>query len=98
MDYVSLNLIVIVDVVAMYSDCGCIDRPSLKLEEYNIQNLVFRSPKINLNKPKINYICDLKEKVVCEYYQILQDLECGKHPDLEFILQEISLIDIYYEQ
>lgn len=38
---------------------------------------------------------ELKKKIICEYNKIIDQLECGKHPDLEEILEEMSLIEIY---
>ena len=38
---------------------------------------------------------DLKENVICEFLHILDQLECGIQPNLEMILEEISLINIY---
>lgn len=39
-------------------------------------------------------ICKLKKKIVLEYKKIIKQLECGIQPDLEFLLQEISLVYI----
>ena len=39
----------------------------------------------------------LKEKVICEYLAIITALERGQKPNLEFLLEEISLIDIEKE-
>ena len=36
----------------------------------------------------------LKEKLICEFKEILDKLECGLHPDLEFLLQYLSFIYI----
>lgn len=83
----------------MYSrnGCGCI-QPGIQFEEYQFKDkLITKGCKLDLGIPRPNLICELKEKVICDYDQILQDLECGKHPELEFILQEISLIDTYYD-
>ena len=50
-----------------------------------------------LTFPKIKDICALKCKIVEDYKHILAQLECGIQPDLEFILEEISLVYIYEE-
>lgn len=39
-------------------------------------------------------ISDLKNKIICEYLSIINKLECGIQEDLEFLLEEISLVDI----
>ena len=40
-------------------------------------------------------IGELKDKVIDEYYKILDSLECGVLPDLDFILDEISFLEVY---
>lgn len=37
---------------------------------------------------------ELKEKLICEFEEILDKLECGLRPDLEFILRDLSWIYI----
>ena len=44
--------------------------------------------------PIDNNICELKQKIIQEYLQIIDNLECGIQNSLEFLLEEISLIDI----
>jgi len=44
--------------------------------------------------PIINNIDELKNKIICEYLGIIDKLECGIQLDLEFLLEEISLVDI----
>lgn len=39
----------------------------------------------------------LKEKVICEYLKVITELEMGKRPSIEFILEEISAIDLENE-
>jgi hypothetical protein len=34
----------------------------------------------------------LKEKIIFDYFKIIDNLECGIRTDLEFLLEEISLI------
>lgn len=48
--------------------------------------------------PDINNLCDLKQKIICDFRAIINKLECGIQPDLEFLLQEISLVYIYDEE
>ena len=45
--------------------------------------------------PEVSSLCELKEKIICEFNQIIDKLRCGIQPDLEFLLQEISMIYIY---
>lgn len=42
-------------------------------------------------------ICELKDQVICEYLRILSELEIGRHPDIEILLEKISLIEIEKE-
>ena len=44
--------------------------------------------------PIVNNIDKLKNKIICEYLGIIDKLECGIQLDLEFLLEEISLVDI----
>lgn len=44
--------------------------------------------------PLEHNICELKEKIIYEYLDIINKLECGIQEDLEFLLEEISLVDI----
>lgn len=37
-------------------------------------------------------IAELKQKIICEFQDILQKLNCGIQPDLEFLLEEISVV------
>ena len=36
----------------------------------------------------------LKDKIICEYKLIISELERGHRPDLEFLLEEISAVDL----
>lgn len=38
----------------------------------------------------------LKEKIIQDYLAIIDKLECGHQPDLNFLLEELSLLDIKY--
>lgn len=42
--------------------------------------------------------CKLKYKIICDFQEILNSLKCGIQPDLELLLQEISLIYINNEK
>ena len=75
--------------------CGCnpiINEPF----EFQIlgQHLGYFNNNIQELFPIIHDINELKRKVICEYIGIIDKLECGTQPDLEFLLEEISLIDI----
>lgn len=41
--------------------------------------------------------CGLKAQIISEFLDILQKLECGIQPDLEVLLEEISIIYINEE-
>ena len=60
----------------------------------------------NINKYKFDFgtisgfkdLCQLKYKIICDFQDIIKSLECGIQPDLELLLQEISLIYINDER
>lgn len=74
--------------------CGCnqISEPF----EFSIENCNLGSNKIKLQElfPVVNDINELKNKIIQEYLEIIDKLECGIQLDLEFLLEEISLVDI----
>lgn len=68
--------------------CGCNPVPEqFEFEIPNI-NIIPIDPII----PEVSNIGELKKKIICEYLGILNNLECGIKPNLEFLLEEISLI------
>lgn len=77
--------------------CGCNPTPEQ-----------FEFPIIddNINKYKFDFgtisnfkdLCQLKSKIICDFQDIVKSLECGTQPDLEILLQEISLIYINNER
>lgn len=76
------------------NNCGCnnvINEP-IEFEIPDIFNSDYYHIPNYLNSPK--NIQELKQKIICEYYQIINKLECGIQPDLEFLLEEISLVEI----
>lgn len=100
MDYVlKLTLVIILKVVGVTDNCGC-NSPRQERFEFPIQDITSIS-NINLHIDEDIFdpeeLCKLKNKVICEFLDILNKLECGIQPDLEFLLQEISLIYIYDE-
>lgn len=77
----------------MRNRCGC--NPVSEPFEFQIQdNIITRNEHIRELFPLVNDINELKNKVICEYNNIINKLECGIQLDLEFLLEEISLIDI----
>ena len=74
--------------------CGC--NPIQEPFEFKILEDFKGSYKGKLQElfPIINNIDDLKNKIICEYSGIIDKLECGIRLDLEFLLEEISLVDI----
>lgn len=78
--------------------CGC--NPIQEPYEFPIlTNSENNSPNIYIEDyySNINSLCELKKKIICDFYSIINKLECGIQPDLEFLLQEISLVYIYDE-
>lgn len=47
--------------------------------------------------PDLCNLCELKEKIICDFQSIISKLECGIQPDLEFLLEEVSIVYIYDE-
>lgn len=72
--------------------------PKQESFEFPIKDKNVKSPiYIQDYFPKIKDVCALKCKIIEDYKHILAQLECGIQPDLEFILEEISLVYIYEE-
>jgi len=96
MDYVITMNLKEVDVAVGRFDlnCGCIEL-DFRLKEFEIKDPPKENPTIHLDIFDNIDIQELKDKVICEYNRIIHQLECGIQPDLEFLLEEISLIDIY---
>lgn len=90
---VSMRNLKDVDVVGKFTNCGCIQL-DFKLREFEIPDPIAKKLDIHLEIPDPNNLQELKEKIICEYSRIIHQLECGIQPDLEFLLEEISLIDI----
>lgn len=78
------------------NDCGC-NNVSTRPFEFQISENSLINHKQYPDLIQIPYedrLCELKEKAICNYTDILDQLDCGIQPDLEFLLEEISLIDI----
>ena len=73
--------------------CGC--NPTWEKYEFKIPENLLRN-KYNLPElfPITPDLDELKRKIICEYSGIINKLECGFQEDLEFLLEEISLVDI----
>lgn len=80
------------------SCCKCC--PSLiPIFEFELGNDIFipSVKDINLSITPETDIDLLKEKIICEYKLIISELEKGHRPDLEFLLEEISAVDLENE-
>lgn len=73
------------------NNCRC--NPVIE-PEIQIKDIICFKDNIQELFPLVNNINELKEKIICEYLGIIDKLECGIQLDLEFILEEISLVDI----
>ena len=77
------------------SNCGCW-KPT-PYEEYELPKVVYPIlPKLELplseEEPCLG---ELKDKIINEYKDILDSLECGIQPPLEFLLDEITFVEVY---
>lgn len=78
--------------------CRCCN-PIIENFEFELSEDIFVQNNQNLQIP-IEPITDidlLKDKIICEYKYIISELERGHKPDLEFILEEISAVDLENE-
>ena len=73
--------------------CGCREISNTPIE-FKIQEC----PQVHINcgplLPNTNDIdwCTLQQKVICDFQKVIKQLECGIQPDIEIILEEISLL------
>ena len=78
----------------MYTNCGCREIPhepfefKIKTQPTNI------TPNIHLMNNNDKDWCRLKTKIICDFHDIIRQLECGIQPDIELLLEEISLMYI----
>lgn len=77
------------------NNCRC-NSPVPQPFEFEIQDKCLNIFKSQFSElfPISNNLSELKNKIICEYLKIIDKLECGIHPDLEFLLEEISLVEI----
>ena len=97
MDYVQVLVLQVQEVVDVVVNMSC--RCNKKGEE------IPRVPKLYSFKTTsyLGDTCDscsgqgdeLKNKISCEFLTLLSYVERGKYPDYEFILEEISLLEVY---
>ena len=80
------------------SCCKCC-RPIIPIFEFEINNDIFIPNVKDINLPIIpeTDIDLLKDKIICEYKLIISELEKGHKPNLEFLLEEISVVDLENE-
>ena len=86
---------VVVEIVTRnVAVCGC--KPIIEPIEFEIPD----SNNINTISADVKFpeeesdLCELKSKVICDYINVIQNLECGRFSDLEILLEEISYIEI----
>lgn len=75
-------------------------KPIITNFEFDISNDIFIQENQNNIKIPIIPITDitlLKDKIICEYQWIITQLERGYVPDLEFLLEEISTVELENE-
>lgn len=74
-------------------NCGCGDIPSpIEFKIYDKPIIVSRTD-FHLPNTIDKNEC-LREKIIQDYFDIISKLECGIQPELENILEEISLIEM----
>ena len=77
----------------MMTRCGCREIPQGPIE-FKIQEC----PQVHINcGPLLPNTNDsdwdtLQKKVICDFQKVIKQLECGLQPDIEIILEEISLM------
>ena len=99
MDCAKALIQVIKDVdVSDMSCCRCC-KPIIPIFEFPISDDIFISTRQDVKLP-IQPETDidlLKDKIICEYKLIISELERGHKPELEFLLEEISAVDLENE-
>ena len=81
----------------IYNTCGCNNIVPEPFES-EIENIPQCECQCETTKRvSRDDFCSLKNKIIGEFLDVIKKLECGIQPDLELILQEISLIYIHNE-
>lgn len=77
----------------MRTGCGCLEIQHEPLE-FKITTPVINLTKYSGTLPNTNEQdwCRLKSKIIADFLDIVKKLECGIQPDIEILLEEISLI------
>lgn len=79
-------------------NCGCND-PTNHYIEFHICGSIEKTSSSSIQLPRENsHIDELKDKIICEYFNIIDKLECGIQEDLRTLLEEISLLEINEEE
>lgn len=80
------------------SCCKCCS-PLIPIFEFKLGDDIFipKVKDVNLQITPETDIDLLKDKIICEYKLIISELEQGRKPDLEFLLEEISAVDLENE-
>ena len=77
----------------MKNGCGCREVSQTPIE-FKIQE----RPQVHIDTgpllPNTNELdwCKLQTKIICDFQKLIKQLECGIQPDIEIILEQISLI------
>lgn len=78
----------------MMTNCGC-SKINNEPYEFKIKDCdkpqVCSNCKLLPNETEEDW-CRLMNKVICDFLKVIKQLECGIQPDIEIILEEISLI------
>ena len=53
---------------------------------------IINNQNLHIKDFNSNNLCELKLKIICDFQDIIDKLECGIQPDLEPLLQEILLV------
>ena len=75
----------------------CCDNKIHEQIEFPIEEDINQDLELYSDCFNISNLDDLKLKIIQDFLNIVNKLECGIQPDLEFLLQEISIIYIKNE-
>lgn len=92
MDYVSQQKhIIVIAEIEMRTNCGC--RQVEHYEESPIvssQGITSQIPKVGF--PQTTAENELRKEIIQEFCKILNNLKCGIHQDLDYILSKLALV------